>query len=124
MHLDPTGQVLCVGQGGRNECDLFRLPAGTPIGSMTQPTALGPAADLWLTSETRSGEKQPSTLVFRRETALPILSLGTEAMTTTASAFQFSPDGRSVAWANSDGTVDIADLAELSSPTKAFEQRK
>ena len=40
-------------------------------------------------------------------------------MTTTASVFQFSPDGRSVAWANSDGTVHIADLDALSVPFKS-----
>ena len=76
------------------------------------------------TSETRSGEKQPSTLVFRRGDALPILSLGTEAMTTTASAFQFSPNGRSAAWANSDGTVDVADLDQLEQAVKAIEIRR
>ena len=122
IRLDPSGQVLSVDQGRPGECDLFRMPEGTPIGSMMRLAALGPRADFWLTRDAHPGANQPSAIVFRRGDTRPVLSLGTEEMTTTASGFQFSSDGRSLAWANSDGTVDIADLPEQ--PTKAIDQRK
>ena len=123
MRLDPTGQVLCFGQGDGGECDLLRMPAGTRIGSMKRPEALGPGADVWVSRDDRAGAKQATALVFRRGQDRPVLSLGTQAMTTTATGFRFSTDGRSLAWANSDGTIDIVDLADLERPMKVIQHK-
>ena len=57
MNLDPTGQVLSVYQSDRTECDLFRVPTGTPVGSMMRAGALGRGADVWLVHDDRSGKK-------------------------------------------------------------------
>ncbi len=49
-----------------------------------------------------------------------VLSLATEVMPAIAGVFQFSPDGHGLAWANSDGTVDWAELNEIQGPVKTI----
>ncbi len=123
IQLDPTGQVLCIARSDRSECDLLRMPVGTRIGPMKFPVSIGPGANIWIEEDPLKGATDTSYLVFRRGENRPILTLGTGALPTIASVFQFSADGRSLAWANTDGTIDLAELADFPYPSKPIEQR-
>jgi len=110
LHLDPTGQVLGVGQGYGTECDLFRMPVGTRVDSLRDLESLGPRAAVWIARNRPSTATGNSYLVLRRGDDRPVLTLGAEAMPSIAGQFRFSGDGSGLAWANSDGTIDVADL--------------
>jgi hypothetical protein len=49
--------------------------------------------------------------------------LGMEAKPMIANPFQFRPDGPRLAWADSDGTVDVTDLDKVRRSDRPIERK-
>jgi WD40 repeat protein len=123
LSLDPTGRILAVRQSPSSECTLREMPGGQRIGTMSTHAALGPRADSWISAARPRWSKERAFSLLRRGDDRPVLILGTEVMPAIAGVFRFSPDGHGLAWANSDGTIDVAELNELQGPIKRIGQR-
>jgi serine/threonine protein kinase/WD40 repeat protein len=121
LHLDPTGRLLAMCEGSSRQYTLLEMPGGRRVGTMQENSVLGPGAEMWISPDRPLWTKQPAFSLFRRNDDRPVLTLATEVMPVmSTSVFQFSADGRYLAWANSDGTIDLAELQGLN---KALKQR-
>jgi hypothetical protein len=114
LRLDPTGRVLAVGQEQQDaEFTLLEMPGGRRIGVIPANRSLGPEADSWLAEVHPLWSKGTVYSLFRRDEPRAVLTLAPEVVPVSRHAFPFSPDGRRLAWGNSDGTVDVAELDQL-----------
>jgi WD40-like Beta Propeller Repeat len=111
LRFDPTENVLSVCLA-RNVATLLDVSARRTLGELDLvPEALGPGAERWLTGIAASRDHPAGMAFFER---------GRKAASITfvedppgRSRPRFSPDGRHIAWGHSDGSVSVADLAEV-----------
>ena len=113
LRLDPTDRLLAICENPNTECPLLEMPGGRQVGTIRRNESLGPGAGSWISVNRPSWSREQVYSLFRRGEDRSVLPLASELMSTIVGAFHFSADGRSLAWGNSDGTVDLADLEQL-----------
>jgi WD40 repeat protein len=109
--LDASGRLLGYPSGPGNNIDLYDLPSGPLTGHLVgRVGAVSPVAK-WLANRLDPGDSMVGVRVWQRESPQRSLVLGAGLGGPTAP--EFSPDGRFIAWGTTDGTVLVAEMAEV-----------
>ena len=110
VHFDASGRFLVVSDDDESRSPLLAMPGGTPLERMKPPSALGADAREMVTQLPASWTGGGINCLIRRGEDRPMLTFGEDIRPYRADRFEFSTDGRFLAWTNSDGTIDVADL--------------
>ncbi len=110
VQFDESGHHLLVQIDAEGQSRLLAMPGGTPVEEMKRPVALGPDAREMVAQLPASWTGGGVYCLIRRGEGHPLLTFGEDFMPYRADRFVFSADGRFLAWGNSDGTIDVADL--------------
>ena len=110
VHFDASGCFLLVRNDDESQSPLFAMPDGAPLERMKPPSALGPDARELVTQLPASWTGGGINCLIRRGEDRPMLTFGEDIRPYRADRFEFSTDGKFLAWSNSDGTIDVADL--------------
>jgi serine/threonine protein kinase/WD40 repeat protein len=111
--FDPSGEILALRTGNAANASLFAMPARVALGELDDcdMMCLGPSAKQWF-SLSPFGPTNPvgDYFLYDHERAVALLRLVNDSLW---AASQFSRDGRSVIWADSDGGVSLCELREV-----------
>ncbi len=124
VHFDASGRFLVVNDDDESRSPLFAMPGGTPLERMNPPSALGPDAREMVTQLTASWTGGGINCLIRRGEDHPMLTFGEDIRPYRAERFEFSTEGKFLAWSNSDGTIDVADLDVIRGGDEMSRQEK
>ncbi len=124
VHFDASGRFLVVNDDDESRSPLFAMPGGTPLERMNPPSALGPDAREMVTQLTASWTGGGINCLIRRGEDHPMLTFGGDIRPYRAERFEFSTEGKFLAWSNSDGTIDVADLDVIRGGDEMSRQEK
>ncbi len=110
VYFDASGHFLVVNDDVESRSPLRTMPGGGTLEKMKPPIALGPNAREMVTELPTAWTGGGICCLIRRGEDRPILTFGEDVMPYRPTGFVFSADGRFLAWGNSDGTIDVADL--------------
>ena len=111
--LDPNGRVLVVCFDKDGPAALYRMPDGTPLGTVKEWREPVAAGRLQIAQRSLPESDRTVTDLLRLRDGHRLLTLGAETLSTVGPRHQFGPDGRTMAWTHVDGTVALADLSDL-----------
>jgi serine/threonine protein kinase/WD40 repeat protein len=113
--FDPTGRVLSLDVNTDGPTAVLNMATRAALGSIDEhPQSLGPEGKIWLSLTQSNMDRTFTCVIHEREQARSVLQIATHSSTGSV-LISFSPDGRSVVWGNSDGSVSICDLDEVKS---------
>jgi WD40 repeat protein len=108
--LDPTGRILRLLGGHGKGASLLGMPSGRLIrGDVRNVAAMGPDMSLWATLRYERPNRASDGFSVHGTDGRHLVDLGIDYET----APTFSPDGHTLAWGTSEGTVYVADLIEV-----------
>ena len=112
--FDPTGKILSLHDDDRGHSILLEMPSRAALGDLNElPHCLSPGAKYWLSiAAVESADRSLVYSIHDRERMSPKLQIAVNS-STSAVVTQFSPDGRQVAWGNTEGSVSICDLDKV-----------
>jgi serine/threonine protein kinase/WD40 repeat protein len=111
LRLDPTGRLVMHSLDlDKAEVHLTAVPSGRSAGSLQHGAhLLGPEARLL----GRLNAIGSGLGLFRPDDAVPLVTLNVDTVASSIPLSCFNQAGTHVAWGNRDGTVNIADIAEV-----------
>jgi WD40 repeat protein len=109
--LDSAGRLLACGSGTSRGTDFFETPSGRLAGHFDRGVGSVSPAGAWLAYRLGYGDPIIGVRVWRRANPQESVVLGA-GLQGPADA-DFSPDGRFIAWGTTDGTVFVAEMAEV-----------
>jgi serine/threonine protein kinase/WD40 repeat protein len=114
MVLEPAGRLLAVRTDNRaDEGSLVEVASGQVLGGLKPfPLSLGiDAHDIIQFGGSDQGSERRGYALFQRGESSPWILLGIE--TTVSFRPLFGPDGETLIWSNTDGTVSVCHLSQL-----------
>ena len=114
--LDPSLHVLSVFTGDDDPPTLYRMPQGGPLELPGRPEAARLTARRRVVKDGSGSFSRTLIDILRDDEGPTLLTLGAETFShpgVGGDSTAFSPDGRSYAWTQRDGTVALTDLKEL-----------
>jgi len=109
--LDAAGRLLACGSGAGKGTDFLEIPSGRLAGHFDRGVGSVSPAGAWLAY--RLGYSGPIAGVCVCRRASPQHSVVLGAGLQGPADADFSPDGRFIAWGTTDGTVMVAEMAEV-----------
>jgi WD40 repeat protein len=109
--LDAAGRMLACGSGPGKGTDIFEIASGRLVGHSDHGLGSVSSAGAWLAYRLGYSEPIVGVCVWRRDHPQQSVVLGA-GLQGPADA-EFSPDGRYMAWGTTDGTVLVAEIAEV-----------
>jgi WD40 repeat protein len=111
--LDAANSRVAASIDNSGRMKLLDLSTGAPLGQFDKPPlALSPGAEYWLVSAANdASDSSRGFALFHHGSDVPVIVLGIDRSISTCPVF--SRDGKSLAWANDDGTVSLCALEEL-----------
>jgi len=113
LNRDLSRGLLAVRFGDKAPAALYRMPDGAPLGSANGGRGSPPGRRFAVVPRRLSDSGRGVLDVLDSRDGHRLLTLGAETNSRAGHAFQFSPDGQTLAWSIDDGTVALADLPEL-----------
>jgi serine/threonine protein kinase/WD40 repeat protein len=109
IQIDPTGKLLGYTPVEGGPVTLVEMPSGKLLETGVEPIGyLSPGAKYVAVSRSSLGGIE----LYRKGEKKPLVHLGMDMPESTA-VFPFHPDGTRLAWGNANGSVTLADLAEI-----------
>ena len=110
---DPDRRVLGVQFRRTGPVDLYRMPDGAPLGTVQEWRQPVPGGRLIVAQRSVTNPDRAVLDVLRPRDGHRLLTLGAETLSGDGQRYQFSPDGRTLAWTRGDGSIAVAELSDL-----------
>ena len=109
--LDASGRLLGYASGPSKRIDLYKIPSGRLTGHFVGRVGEASLGAKWLAHRLGPGDSMVGVRVWQRDSPQQSVVLG--AGLEGPGDPKFSPDGRFIAWGTTDGTVLVAEMAEV-----------
>jgi len=108
--FDASGQLLLCSDGNGKGFNIFRIASGRLARHFDEPAHCISRGGEWL-ADVASERAIPGIRIWRQDSPKRAVVLGAGLRGTSKA--KFSPDGRRIAWGTSDGTVLVAEMADV-----------
>ena len=118
LMIDPLGKVLSVSLDRGKHWTLLDLPSLRMHAVLeSELGCVGPGVRRWGRREYLSSNQQALAIFDEGEPQQPLVRIGLER---GPISYHFAPDGQSIVWCNSDGTVSVCDLKAVNQRLSEF----